>query len=177
MKEERENIRKELQELSPLLSKMKESGRAEGFDLPPAYFRELPDQVLEKIRKEERPATSRISWWQALDESLHRMFQVRYAAGLATVALLIIAAVLIFDRPEVSRSSSGMFNALTAEEVNTYIQSNLHEFEEDMVIEAAEGYQELSFLPGASLNEEALDEEYLEELLRELDEESIEELL
>lgn len=176
MKKERENVRKELKELSPFLSKLKETGRPEGFDVPPTYFRELPDRLLERAKKEKRPATSPTPWLPQLAEALSWLFQPRYAAGLATVAALIIAGLLIYDQADAPPSPANMFNALTPEEVHAYIQSNLEEFEEEMVIEAAEEFQELSFLPSTTLDDEDL-EEYYEELLRELDEESIEELL
>jgi hypothetical protein len=176
MKKEQEKIRKELEGPSPFLSQLKETGRPEGFDVPPTYFRELPDRVLERVKKGEPAAASQSPWWPRLAEALSRLLQPRYAAGLATVGALIISGLLIFDQTDSPPSSANMFSTLTPEEVNAYIQSNLEEFEEEMVIEAAEEYQELSLLPSTTLDEEDL-EEYYEELLREMDEESIEELL
>ena len=172
MKEERENIRKELEEISPFLSQWKQSERPEGFDVPPAYFQELPDRLIKILKAEEQLSTDRPSFWNTITQTLSHLLQPRYVAGLATVALLVIAGLLASDRTGDASVPDDMFNSLTAEEVSTYIYSNLDEFEERMVLEAAKEYRELSLLPPTML-----DDEDLEELIREIDEASIEELL
>lgn len=177
MKEEQKNIQEELEALSPLLSKMKKSGRAGGFEVPPSYFRDLPDQVLEKIRKQSRPVKSTPPWWQAIGDALSHLIQPRLAVGLATAAVLIVGGLLILNPIDGTSDTDHLFSELTAEEVDTYIQSNLYEFQEEMVIEAAGSVRELSLLPADALDGEDLGDEYYEELLRDLDEESIEELL
>ena len=45
--ENKKDIQKELEELSPLLAKMKREQPQTGFSVPPAYFKNLTDEIIE----------------------------------------------------------------------------------------------------------------------------------
>lgn len=157
-------------ELSPFLAKLKEEGKPEGFDAPPRYFRELPDEVLERLRREKAGAAgwrARLGMW---------LVRPRLAAALAGAGA-IAAVLFLFFRPA-PQITAVTPPALSAEEIHHYIRANLVDFDEELVIEAAGAGAVLDALPSpGSTEEEQLFDEYYEELIRDIDVENIEEIL
>ncbi len=164
MKKRDHDIQKELEEQAPRLAQLRKQGDGDGFTTPPGYFQNLPDDVLERIRREEATPTRRIP--------LLRRRLLRAAA----VALLVAAGAYWWwaVSPEKEMPATA---ALTADEISAYISDHLDAFDEELVLEAAAGEEELLLLlPDPGGDPESLDD-YYDELVRELDEESLEKLL
>lgn len=167
-----ENIQKELEELSPLLLKLKERGA--GFSLPPDYFRQLQNEVLEKVQA--NPGASAVSWLDQLKNKLQYLFQPGWALSFASIAvLLILGALWLFQNRAVeSTSISTEIAKLDRDSVKNYIQANLYQFETETLVEFASNQESQ---PGFDdLSPEELDQ-YLDEVIHELDPETLKELL
>jgi hypothetical protein len=164
MKKRDHDIQNELEEQAPRLARLRRQEAGDGFTAPPGYFQHLPDDVLERIRREEAAPVRLLS--------LRRRRLLRAAA----VALLIAAGAYWWW--EVSPEKETPATAtLTADEISAYVSANLDAFDEELVLEAATGEGELLLLlPNPGGDAESLDD-YYDELIRELDEESLEELL
>ena len=121
-----DEIREELKELSPFLAKMK---REDAFKVPKNYFDSLPDKVLEQVQPQ--PATQQtpqISWFDRLIDSFAVLLQPRYAVGLATVAVLLVAGVFYMQKPVAPEITPD--NSLAQ-----YISDNIDEFDAEMIYE------------------------------------------
>lgn len=173
MKEQKEELQRELQELSPLLAKWKAENRPEGFDLPPGYFRQLPGEVLQRLSGSEQAGARK--WWSPVVQALANLFQPRFAIGAATVALLIVTGIMY--RHSNASEESDPFAGLSTEEIGRYIDNNLEKFDEQLVIEATTHSPDLSIFPSTVTEEDSLDEHYLQEFLDDLDTKTLEELL
>ena len=173
------DLRKELEELSPRLLKLKEQGEA--FRLPDHYFQTLQAQVFEKIQTEESAAGTRqalpgSNWLNQIMEQLQVLMQPRWALSLATVALLIAVGIgWMYQQNQDSRQNLNTELAkLDQQTLDAYIQDNLYEFDTETLMEfASKKESQLNF---DEMNPEELDQ-YLDENLQELDEETIKELL
>lgn len=170
-----EDVQKELQELSPFLAKLKE--KQPSLEVPENYFQALPDQIWEQIKLMPQPeqAKSQLGWWNRLLTGLQILLQPRVAIGLTTFVVLLVAGIFIL-KPDSSSDSKGLLAGLSGEEVTAYMSENLHEFDTDLLIEAASTYPDWSFLSGSEFNEEEIDQ-LLDEVLKDLDDETLEELL
>ncbi len=174
MKEKKENIEKELEELSPMLSRLKGESTPDGFNVPPRYFRELPPEVMNRIQRET--VSRHPGWWSSLQHFLAALFRPGVAIALAALALAIAAGIyLLAPRPATGEGDAYLFASLTPEEVQTYVNANLEAFDTELVIEMASASPDFSILPADDLNGEELDQ-YLDDLLQEVDEETIEDI-
>lgn len=175
MKRPDEDIRKELEELSPHLLKMKEKG--DGFRLPEDYFQRMQKEVLEKVQGNSQIAPDKnIGWLDRFFEPLQLLFQPRWALTLATIALFItLGAVWLYQSQPVAESKlSAELAKLDPESLNAYIQANLHEFDTETLLEFASTQEnQPSF---EDLTPEDLDQ-YLDDVIQEMDPESLKELL
>ncbi len=176
MKSKKE-IREELEELSPFLSKLKEEG--DGFKVPNNYFKTLPDEVLKKAGiqsvKEVIPQTPQITWIDEFIISIQSLFQPRYAMAFASVAILIVAGLLLLnDKNTDLQFSDNIELDLSPEEIQAYISSNIDDFDSELFHSNDFSIEEIN----ASTNEESLNEgDLLDEMLDEMDLDEIEELL
>jgi hypothetical protein len=174
-----DDIRKELEELSPRLLNIKEQG--EGFNLPPNYFQTLQNQVLEKLKADEpahvnNSVATGPSWWDQVKAQLQFLLQPRWALSLATIALLVsfgLGWMLQQNQADGSKLNTELAK-LDQQTLDAYIQDNLHEFDTETLLEFASiqgirpNFDELA--------PEELDQ-YLDQLIQDLDEETIKELL
>jgi len=175
-----DDLKQELEELSPLLQKLKAQDNP--FKTPEGYFASLPDEIITRLRSAEQPqrAPARLSWTDRLLGFLETLMQPRLAVGLATVALLIAAGVF-WLRPENSGAPSeqqlALLSELSAEEVSDYITENIETFEEDELVLAAteSGIEVENSLPAIDLDSQAI-EDYMEEAIQEMDQEDLESL-
>ena len=161
MKQRKDEIREELESLSPFLAKMKE--QEDGFEVPKNYFQSLPNQVFEKLGTEPSPLKieqkSASGFWV---NPLRFLFQPKYAFALASVALLLIASVFwINNTPE-----EGLLANLSDEEIESYIFNNIDEFDSELWMENDLGFDDLDLS-----NEE--EEEYLDDLIEDMDVEDL----
>ena len=175
MKRPDEDIRKELQELSPHLLKLKEQG--DGFRVPEDYFQRLQKEVLEKVQGNTPPVSAKnIGWLDRFFEHLQFLFQPPWALTLASIALLItLGAVWLYQSQPVAGSElSAELAKLDPESLNAYIQANLHEFDTETLLEFASNQEnQPSF---EDLTPEDLDQ-YLDGVIQEMDAEALKELL
>lgn len=175
MKRPNEDIRKELEELSPHLLKLKEQG--DGFHIPDDYFQRMQKEVLEKVQGgSQTAAVKNIGWLDRFFEPLQFLFQPRWALTLASIALLIaLGAVWLFQsQPSAGSELSAELAKLDPESLNAYIQANLHEFDTETLLEFASNQEnQPSF---EDLTPEDLDQ-YLDEVIQEMDAEALKELL
>jgi len=167
------DVKKELEELSPLLAKIK--AREPEHEVPENYFEALPDQVWEQIKLMPQPerAPAQPSWWERVQAALQQLMQPRMAVGLATFAVLIVAGTY-FLRPAATRDDP--FAQLTAEEVTAYMAQNADEFDPQLLMEAMGEQSDMSILSGSEFNDEEI-EQLLDEVIEEMDNQSLEDLL
>ena len=111
------NIHDELRNIAPELSKMKSS---EGYSVPPVYFKELQDKVMGKIQNEQKAPAG--SWFS---EFVEHFFTPRYALALATVALIIVAGVVLKN----GGNETSMFASISVDDAYEYVYNNIDEYE------------------------------------------------
>ncbi|MDX1940498.1 MAG: hypothetical protein SFU99_08100 [Saprospiraceae bacterium] len=169
----REDVNKELQALSPLLAKLKE--KQTPLEVPENYFHALPDQIWEQIKLMPQPERTKpqLGWWERLMNGASVLLRPRIAIGVATFAILVIAGIFML-KP--GSDSENPFSGLSGEEVTAYMSENIHEFDTELLIKAASVYQDWSLMSGSEFNEEEVDQ-LLKEVLKDLDDEILEELL
>lgn len=164
MKKRDHDIQNELEEQAPRLARLRRQGAGDGFTAPAGYFQQLPDAVLQRIRREAAQPVRRIPRLR------------RRLLRAAAVALLIAGGAYWWwaVSPEKETPATA---TLTADEISAYVSAHLDAFDEELVLEAAAGEGELLLLlPDPGGDAESLDD-YYDELIRELDEESLEDLL
>lgn len=171
----KEELRDELKALSPLLEQLKAT--KEGFQVPENYFRNLEGELLERIRQERR-TPARAPWWQPLLEQWQLLLQPRYALALASVLVLIAAGGYLIVRTAPGAAPCQDIACLTAEEVRSYIETNIHNFDTRTILDA--GGEDASFddieLPNSVFEGENLNEDELLDALEGLDPEDLETL-
>lgn len=170
-----DDVKKELQELSPLLAKLKE--KEQPLEVPENYFDALPDQIWEQIKlmPQSECTQSQPAWWERIMIGLQTLLQPRVAIGLATFAVLIVAGIFML-KPDAEDHSEDLFASLSAEEVTAYMSQNIHEFDTDMLINAASAYPDMNIFMGAEFDDAEVDQ-LLDEVIKDLDDETLEELL
>jgi hypothetical protein len=169
----KDDIQKELQELSPFLSKLKAQEKQP--EVPENYFYALPDQLWEQIKLQPAPErfVQQPSAWERFLRSVQILLQPRIALSLATFAALVVAGIYFLQPQTTTSSTSG---DLTAEDITNYIDNNLHEFDTDLLIQATADLPNQSLLPTENLSDDDIDA-MMKELVKEVDEKTIEELL
>lgn len=136
------------------------------FVVPHNYFKELPDKVLDRI-KEEKPSSLLFRLNIVLQQWAQRAI-LRPALAVASV-VVIISVFLLWP----NSADQIAMPQLTQDEVMDYVISNIDEFEEEIFyIEEA---SDLDLL-GESLEGDDL-EELLDDLLDDIDEETIQNIL
>ena len=157
MKKEKETLRKELEKEAPLLAQLKE--RPEGLSVPEGYFGQLRQNVLQELAAP--PKRRLIRTWH-------------YLAAACVVALA--GAALFLFRPEPAQPEHGSI-ALTSEEMLQYISQNIDEFDVDMLLPYATAYISTeNWLEEANPDDPEM-QEYMNDLLDDIDLETLEELL
>lgn len=132
------NIQKELEELSPLLARMKD--KKETVKIPDNYFHYLENSVMQQVQLENRPVLQinkreSISLWS-------RFFSGRLIVGFASVVLLVLAGVYFNQMGGDISDNSLQLADLTDAEIFNYLTDNaevldiysLSEFEDDVSI-------------------------------------------
>ncbi len=157
-------LRKELERLAPTLHRLKAT---EPTPPPPGYFDGLPDEVLRRLRAEEasgllrhrarQAAPARPAWRAWLGGWLWRP-----AAAMAVLALLVVA-VLQWGRYD-EHAAPGVLAEVPADALETYVESRLDEFGEELLMEVAPADELTLTLPIDDGALDAIDEELLDEL-------------
>lgn len=159
-------IKRELEEQAPFLAALKRDFPTDGFSVPDQYFQQNKLELIQAIRAEQiaeiTQPTRRIDWWRSPK------------LALAASVVLLIAAGSYFFWPDRLAARDINFDNLTTAEMASYIQQNLDEFEEELLVDyVAPGANRWPILSGEQFSEDELDQLY-EELL---DEVNLEDLL
>ena len=147
-------IKEELQEIAPLLAQQK--AKREPFQLPDNYFKTLEEQLLDSIE-----ATDKTPLYQPTRKIIQLSTSILSKA--AAIALLVGGSFIFWQQ---NKSSTSIHTALSSEELTAYIADNLHEFEEDFLLE----YDMVDALSMDAVPLEAMEVEvYLEEVIEEVE--------
>ncbi len=138
------NIYEELQDISPLLTQMK--GEKEGYKVPHLYFEKLQDKVLTKVA--EKPQTMSI---------FARLFRPRIAAVFASLLLVSLVGVLVFNRVENTKIAT--LEDVSTEALALYVNENADDLDLDILLE--NDMPDLDFGDNIYIEQEAL-EYYIE---------------
>lgn len=156
------DIHNELKNIAPSLGDDK---MTEGYSVPPAYFRNLQANVMNRIHEEEKNVAP--SGW--FGDMVHRWLNPRYAVAMASIALLIVAA-LIFDN---GQESTIQIADISSQDAYEYVYANITDYNTvDLLSLSDEEYIQDIF---SDIEEEEIDD-ILDELIEEIDIESLEEL-
>ena len=176
MKNNKKEIQDELEKLAPSLSKLK---KEEVFDVPENYFIQLPDQILNQIDfSKNKTATetvspsNSISWLDQLAERLAVFFQPKMIVGFGMIILLGAASFFIINNENTSRS---LFADFTSDELENYVKANIDDFEEQELLNVL-GNEEGGSWTEIEIGDEDLDE-YLEEIIDDIDNSDLEDFL
>ena len=164
-----ENIKDELNEFAPELSRMKKQN---GFGVPPRYFDRLGDDIIRQMKAEEaeRQVVTK-PWHSVVTDFLQSLFQPQFAMGLATVVLLLIGVQQFSSDTESLANESLTLEDLSDEVLQNYLADSSFDFEDDFILDQGEDY-----LLESEEEDEAFDK-YFEELDDDLDLSTIEDLL
>ncbi|MCB0704902.1 MAG: hypothetical protein KDC34_06305 [Saprospiraceae bacterium] len=163
------DIQQELEALSPLLLRLK--GQESGLTVPPNYFRNLEKEVAEKLVTPQQES----SWLSKIAASYRWSLQPKLAFSFAAIAVLVVAGLWVLNRNQESEVAE--FAQLSSEEIESYIDRNIDDFDLDLLVEYAASDQGVSSikLHTESLNEEELGE-YLDDYIDELELDKLDDL-
>ncbi|MEL7124017.1 MAG: hypothetical protein AAFO07_31555, partial [Bacteroidota bacterium] len=162
----------ELAEKSSFLHEIKK--QSSPFKVPDGYFNQLPDQIMNQIKAERKEAPVQPNWLEQLIQQLQVVLQPRPALALASMLLIVLVAWLVIDRPNATESSVD-FASLSQDEIESYIYSNIDQFNEVIIEEVANNDEELQLIPSPQIQEDELND-YIQDELEDLDIGEIEEL-
>ncbi len=170
MKNIKKEIQEELKNLAPSLSKME---KKEGFQIPENYFNELPDQIMSQLDFSKTSLKKeRVSWIEILSEKITVFFQPRIAIGFS-MAMLMICSIYFLTKNTTTTSSA--FAELSIAEMENYIEENIEDFDEEILFEFV-AENEMNSLGKLEVEDEDLDE-YMFEIIEDLEDEDLEDLL
>jgi hypothetical protein len=164
MTNDRQKEGKEEMREFPLLSRLREKG--EGFAVPESYFETSRNAILAKVKDE---STAQRSTYRLLNLTSHRV-----QLGIAASVLVLILAAFYFFR---AVDNSDPSQEISSEEAIFYAAQYIDNVELEEFIRAA-GFTEEDWadVPDLDLDMGNLDE-YLEDIIHDLDDEELEKLL
>ncbi|GEM_PF-857258 len=163
----KKEIKEELNNHAPLLAGM--SKKPEGYKVPDDYFAKMEADLWEQIKPATKTVTEpapRTSWLDGLIQQINWLLQPRMALQLASVALLIVAGFLFWNRTAATQTDVMADFDLTADEASEYVLANLDEFDTESLIELGFGEADFSEIESALFDEADVDD-LLDELERE----------
>ncbi len=152
-------IKKELEALSPFLSKIE---KKESDEVPFMYFENLADQVLEKAQ----PSDQKTSWIALIK----RFYSPKIAMGIAT-SLLLVAGFWFFQKSKIKTEHyKTIANQITEEEIYEYLEEDIDDF-------SIETLEEMDIDFTVSFDEtDPLDDELLDEILDDFEDYELEQI-
>jgi hypothetical protein len=148
---------------------LKDLKRENPFQVPPNYFKHLPDQIMEKIVAEERERKAEHpGWWRYLEGVLAHLWAPKPILALASV--LLVLGVWFFW---LSSSQPEYFAEFTPDDIQHYVIEHLDEFDENYFHDVAPFT--LSNIDNG-WNPEEMDD-LLDQIIDDLDEETIQNIL
>lgn len=166
-------IKEELKEHSPFLSKLKEEELP--FKVPDRYFQNLQAEVLRQVKAEEAPAKAQKIWLEQLLEQIKWWLQPRPALALASMVLLVAVGLNFLSNNSTATSDFSLAD-LSEEEIRNYVSDNLDEFDLDLILQVNASDPEWELNPTLDLKDAEL-EQYLDEIIDEIEEEDLEDFL
>ena len=175
-------IQDEIKQIAPGLQKLE---HRQNFKVPEGYFDGLSDEILRKVRTadgpvEAKPTAPQKSWLDVLAGQLAALLQPRMAMQLAAIALLIAAAVWIWQRPATDTSpalATTDASELDAQEVGNYIAAHIDEFDTDLLYEMVLAKDEITDAGEGLLDDVELDDQMIDDILEDLDVNELNDLL
>ena len=118
----KEEIKKELREISPALEKMEKQNP---FRVPDYYFQSLPDKMLEKVRGTATP----VLWMDKLETALNNFFSTifspRYAIpGAVLLIVLVVGINFLKNVNDVPLDDARLLAEIPSEEISAYAIEN-----------------------------------------------------
>jgi hypothetical protein len=141
----------ELNELSPLLSQLKQVSKSDGFQTPTFYFDDLSDKIMERVQTQSPPPKR----WQLpswLSEWRMAFGQPRLTWALATCTTVMIGAWFWMQSPKMLPATA------EKDELHAYLEAHLDDLDEELL---------WSHHSGEAENEHTLSTELLEKYLTE----------
>ncbi|MFK8102200.1 MAG: hypothetical protein AB8G15_06745 [Saprospiraceae bacterium] len=171
MKHKKE-IQEELDQIAPFLAKIE---KRESYQVPHDYFTRLSEQISTQVALEPRQKIAAqvppTSLWRSLTNLLAGKFQMRTIVAAASV-LLCVGSFFYW-----SSGQQSSVETIAAAQYLSYVEENLDEFEEEILLELnQEEDLGIDLLTDTEIKEQTLDN-YLEEFLDDLEDQSLEELL
>ncbi|MEZ4980592.1 MAG: hypothetical protein R2769_03200 [Saprospiraceae bacterium] len=163
------SLKEELHDLSPLLSKLKEGEQPEP-KIPGNYFHNMQFEVLNKLKEDLEPnpvsATPKdsIPWYQ-------RIFQPKFALAYAAV-IAVCLGIFWWSGQENLPAETIAMEDVSQEEILNYIEENISSFEAEELASIGNN-GEVDLLQDVELDDKTVDE-YLDKIIDDLDEESLE---
>ncbi|MEM6967346.1 MAG: hypothetical protein AAF573_21460 [Bacteroidota bacterium] len=175
MKNNKQEIQAELEQLAPSLAKIK---KQEPFEIPDQYFATMQKEVMsqlniaeDKLAGSSQP-TAQTSWVDQLWEKLSLILQPKVAVGFGVFVLLAVATFFVLDMA--SGDNMSLAN-ISVEEAETYVLTHIQDFEEDELLDLVVGI-DVEDISNVNFTEETIDE-YMDEILDDFSEEELEDLL
>ncbi len=180
-------LKDELDEL-PFLKKMKE--QPSGLQVPKHYFKHLPDEVLRRAKEPVIAPAPQPNWLERVEQLVASLFQPRYSLAFASVLALVVAGIWYLNKGVAEAGQQVAIVRLqdiSDEELFAYVSENIGDFDHDLVLETAgPELPEVNLqsktkpsLPKTSAPKPEVEEmeEYIDEVIDEIDVEDLEELL
>ena len=177
---DKKHLNEELKELSPWLLSMKEQG--DGFKVPADYFQNLQEEVLQKVAQPKTALeASSATWLDELIERIQTVLQPRYRLAYAFAAMLVLVAAVLLLRNQTNTSAgveAVVLEDVPSEELFDYINNHLDDFAPEDLLETHQASNEGLSLPElVPAPDESEIEEYLDEIMHDIDVEDIESIL
>lgn len=138
----KEELKKELEEISPFLLEMKEKPEAQ--TVPKHFFNNMRIDIMNKVKADVQQIQPKKSWFYELKTQVQSFFRPQLVFGLASAGVLIVV-VSLFVFKNTSNSQSDNCNSLACvsdEETTAYIDENINDFEEKTLWDVAYEQQE-----------------------------------
>ena len=173
-----DEIRDELKDIAPLLSEM---DKKEVFKVPKDYFEALPDKILDQVRTEtssrpQKAADPVPGWIRQLAAMFDILLQPKYALSLASIGLLILAAVYIVPWSGENPGTMVEADVPSAEDISQYIAAHIEEFDTDLLLELTEN-ETFDRQTLTQPQDDTNIDEYIDEIIDELDDGDLEDIL
>lgn len=170
----KDELKKELEELSPFLFEQKTAG--EGYRVPKDYFKDLSDEILLQVKQPVPVTEQQPGWLEQTILAIQYLFQPRFALAYACLALLIAATFFLGNDADSIQQQIAATNLLVEvpdDLLDSYVTLNIDEFDENILTEQL-SLSEEEPLPNSSLDQTTDD---LNDLIDDLSIEDLEDLL
>ncbi len=179
----KDDLQEELNKASPFLADLRKKG--DGFTAPKNYFKTLPDEVLKRIGKDalraKTPVRQKRNWLDEIIAGIQFLLQPRYAVAVASVLLLIVAFIFLFQQPNEPQpfainTKMVAIEDISFDEMNTYVAENIDDFEEDLLVQDGFSVGEMGSISNFHVEDREI-ENYLDGVIDEIDLSELEEIL